>query len=163
MALIAGYFFRGDLEFPRTIFVLHALLDGAALAAGVRVPEDLSVVGFGDLPVATSEAPHLTTMRIDCAAMGSAAVRRLAERIRRIKPSATLAVTARAAQLRAEGKDIIALGAGEPDFDTPAHIADAGVAATKNGSRAPIPEVRDVIRRSPDRGSRRWPEYRRRY
>ncbi len=58
---------------------------------------------------------------------------RLAERIRRIKPSATLAVTARAAQLRAEGKDIIALGAGEPDFDTPAHIADAGVAAIREG------------------------------
>ena len=58
---------------------------------------------------------------------------RLAERIHRIKPSATLAVTARAAQLRAEGKDIIALGAGEPDFDTPAHIADAGVAAIREG------------------------------
>jgi aspartate aminotransferase len=58
---------------------------------------------------------------------------RLAERIRRIKPSATLAVTARAAQLRAEGKDIIALGAGEPDFDTPLHIADAGVAAIREG------------------------------
>ncbi len=58
---------------------------------------------------------------------------RLAERIRRIKPSATLAVTARAAQLRAEGKDIIALGAGEPDFDTPAHIADAGVEAIRTG------------------------------
>jgi DNA-binding LacI/PurR family transcriptional regulator len=55
----------------------------AALSAGVRVPEDLSVMGFGDLPVATSEAPHLTTMRIDCVAMGAAAVRRLAERIRR--------------------------------------------------------------------------------
>jgi len=55
----------------------------AALAAGVRIPEDLSVLGFGDLPVATSEAPHLSTMRIDVAAMGAAAVRRLAERIRR--------------------------------------------------------------------------------
>lgn len=58
---------------------------------------------------------------------------RLAARIRRIKPSATLAVTARAAQLRAEGKDIIALGAGEPDFDTPVHIAEAGIEAIRTG------------------------------
>jgi LacI family transcriptional regulator len=64
----------------------------AALAAGLRIPEALSVVGFGDLPVATSEAPHLTTMRIDCATMGAAAVRRLAERIRRpgMKPARVL-------------------------------------------------------------------------
>lgn len=58
---------------------------------------------------------------------------RLAKRVQRIKPSATLAVTARAARLRAEGKDIIGLGAGEPDFDTPMHIADAGVAAIRAG------------------------------
>ncbi len=58
---------------------------------------------------------------------------RLARRVQRIKPSPTLAVTARAARLKAEGKDIIGLGAGEPDFDTPAHIADAGVAAIRSG------------------------------
>jgi aspartate aminotransferase len=58
---------------------------------------------------------------------------RLAKRVQRIKPSPTLAVTARAAKLKAEGKDIIGLGAGEPDFDTPAHIADAGVAAIRAG------------------------------
>jgi len=58
---------------------------------------------------------------------------RLARRVQRIKPSATLAVTARAARLKAEGKDIIGLGAGEPDFDTPVHIADAGVAAIRGG------------------------------
>lgn len=44
-----------------------------------------------------------------------------------------MAVTARAAKLKAEGKDIIGLGAGEPDFDTPAHIADAGVDAIRKG------------------------------
>jgi aspartate aminotransferase len=44
-----------------------------------------------------------------------------------------LAVTARAAKLKAEGKDIIGLGAGEPDFDTPIHIADAGVDAIRSG------------------------------
>jgi aspartate aminotransferase len=42
-------------------------------------------------------------------------------------------VTARAARLKAEGKDVIGLGAGEPDFDTPAHIAQAGIDAIKNG------------------------------
>ena len=44
-------------------------------------------------------------------------------RIGRVKPSPTLAATARAAKLRAEGKDIVSLTAGEPDFDTPSHIA----------------------------------------
>ena len=57
----------------------------------------------------------------------------LSRRVQRIKPSPTLAVTARAARLKAEGKDIIGLGAGEPDFDTPIHIADAGVAAIRAG------------------------------
>lgn len=57
----------------------------------------------------------------------------VARRVQRVKPSPTLAVTARAARLRAEGKDVIGLGAGEPDFDTPAHIANAGIAAIKSG------------------------------
>lgn len=50
-----------------------------------------------------------------------------------VKPSPTLAVTARAAQLRATGHDIIGLGAGEPDFDTPEHIKAAAVKAIANG------------------------------
>ncbi len=57
----------------------------------------------------------------------------LARRVQRVKPSPTLAVTARAARLKAEGKDVIGLGAGEPDFDTPTHIAHAGVAAIQAG------------------------------
>ena len=57
----------------------------------------------------------------------------VSKRVQRVKPSPTLAVTARAARLKAEGKDIIGLGAGEPDFDTPAHIADAGVQAIRSG------------------------------
>ncbi len=57
----------------------------------------------------------------------------LSTRVRRIKPSPTLAVTARAAALRAAGKDIISLGAGEPDFDTPDHIKDAAIQAIKDG------------------------------
>lgn len=57
----------------------------------------------------------------------------VSRRVQRVKPSPTLAVTARAAKLKAEGKDIVALGAGEPDFDTPAHIAAAGVDAIRSG------------------------------
>jgi aspartate aminotransferase len=57
----------------------------------------------------------------------------LSRRVQRVKPSPTLAVTARAARLKAEGKDVIGLGAGEPDFDTPPHIAQAGVDAIKSG------------------------------
>ena len=57
----------------------------------------------------------------------------LSRRVQRVKPSPTLAVTARAARLKAEGKDVIGLGAGEPDFDTPPHIAQAGIDAIKNG------------------------------
>ncbi|MBS0416298.1 MAG: pyridoxal phosphate-dependent aminotransferase [Proteobacteria bacterium] len=57
----------------------------------------------------------------------------VSRRVQRVKPSPTLAVTARAAKLKAEGKDVIGLGAGEPDFDTPAHIQQAGIDAIKNG------------------------------
>jgi aspartate aminotransferase len=58
---------------------------------------------------------------------------KLSQRVQAIRPSPTLAVTAKAAKLRAEGKDIIGLGAGEPDFDTPQHIKDAAVTAIQNG------------------------------
>ena len=57
----------------------------------------------------------------------------LSRRVQAIKPSPTLAVTARAAKLKAEGKDIIGLGAGEPDFDTPQHIKDAAIVAINKG------------------------------
>ncbi|MAC47124.1 MAG: aspartate aminotransferase [Oceanospirillum sp.] len=57
----------------------------------------------------------------------------LSDRVQSIKPSPTLAVTNRAAELRAAGKDIIGLGAGEPDFDTPQHIKDAAIEAITNG------------------------------
>ncbi|SFK97071.1 aspartate aminotransferase [Nitrosomonas aestuarii] len=57
----------------------------------------------------------------------------LSNRVQAIKPSPTLAVTARAARLKAEGKDIIGLGAGEPDFDTPQHIKNAAIEAINKG------------------------------
>jgi aspartate aminotransferase len=57
----------------------------------------------------------------------------LSKRVQAIKESPTLAVTARAARLKAEGRDIIGLGAGEPDFDTPQHIKDAAKKAIDDG------------------------------
>src|SRR5512142_2592096 len=57
----------------------------------------------------------------------------VANRLKAIKPSPTLAVSAKAAKLKAEGKDVIAMGAGEPDFDTPQFIKDAGIAAIQKG------------------------------
>src|SRR5690606_28593896 len=65
-------------------------------------------------------------------------------------PSPTVALTGRVAQLKAEGKDIISLGAGEPDFDTPAHIAEAGIQAIRTGHTRYTPvegsaELKDAI------------------
>lgn len=57
----------------------------------------------------------------------------LSDRVRSIKPSPTLAVTARAAAMKAAGKDIVGLGAGEPDFDTPEHIKQAAIKAIQDG------------------------------
>ena len=58
---------------------------------------------------------------------------RIARRLEPVKPSITLAVTSKAARLRAEGVDVIGFGAGEPDFDTPAHIKDAAKRALDAG------------------------------
>ncbi|GGI92269.1 pyridoxal phosphate-dependent aminotransferase [Legionella impletisoli] len=57
----------------------------------------------------------------------------LASRIQQVKPSPTLAVAAKASQMKAEGHDVIGLGTGEPDFDTPEHIKKAAIAAINHG------------------------------
>ena len=57
----------------------------------------------------------------------------LSDRLASVKPSPTLAVTARANELKAQGKDIVGLGAGEPDFDTPDHIKEAAIEAIRAG------------------------------
>ncbi len=57
----------------------------------------------------------------------------LSDRVQQVKPSPTLAVTAKAKELRAAGKDVIGLGAGEPDFDTPDFIKEAATRAIKEG------------------------------
>jgi len=74
----------------------------------------------------------------------------LADALSRIKPSATIAVTQMARELKAQGKDVISLSVGEPDFDTPQNIKDAAVAAIARGETkytpvAGIPELRKAI------------------
>jgi len=59
---------------------------------------------------------------------------KLSARVQAVRPSATLAITARAKAMRAAGKDIVSLGAGEPDFDTPEHIKQAAIRAIKAGA-----------------------------
>ena len=58
---------------------------------------------------------------------------KLSTRVQAVKPSPTLAVTARAAAMKAAGKDVVGLGAGEPDFDTPEHVKEAAIQAIRDG------------------------------
>lgn len=58
----------------------------------------------------------------------------LSERVQQVKPSQTLAVAAKAKELKAQGRDIVGLGTGEPDFDTPEHIKTAAIEAIKAGA-----------------------------
>ncbi len=74
----------------------------------------------------------------------------LSDTLARVKPSPTIAVTTKAAELKAEGRDVIGLGAGEPDFDTPQNIKDAAKAAidagkTKYTAVDGIAELKDAI------------------
>src|SRR5256886_15468513 len=68
----------------------------------------------------------------------------LAESLKRIKPSATIAVTDKARALKAAGRDVIGLGAGEPDFDTPDNIKRAAIRAIEGGKAAKYTEVDDI-------------------
>src|SRR6185312_11901886 len=74
----------------------------------------------------------------------------IADSIKRIKPSTTIAVSNKARDLKAAGRDVIGLGAGEPDFDTPDNIKEAAIAAIKRGETKytavdGIPELRAAI------------------
>lgn len=74
----------------------------------------------------------------------------LAKRIQQVTPSLTLAITAKANAMRADGKDVCSFSAGEPDFDTPVHIRDAAKAAldqgkTRYGPSAGEPKLRQAI------------------
>ena len=81
----------------------------------------------------------------------------LAQRLGRIKPSPTMAITAMAADLKAAGKDVIGLGAGEPDFDTPETVKAAGIEAIQTGETKytrvdGLPALKQAIARKFARG-----------
>ena len=74
----------------------------------------------------------------------------LADSLARVKPSATIAVTNKARELKAAGRDVIGLGAGEPDFDTPDNIKEAAIKAIRDGKTKytavdGIPELKEAI------------------
>lgn len=75
----------------------------------------------------------------------------LAKRVQKVKPSPTLAVAAKATQMRAQGHDVINLGTGEPDFDTPDYIKEAAIAAINQGHTKytavdGIPELKEAVK-----------------
>ena len=72
----------------------------------------------------------------------------LSRRVQQVKPSATLTITAKAAELRASGRDIISLSVGEPDFDTPKTAREAGIAAIRTGFTryTPVPGIPELRR-----------------
>ena len=74
---------------------------------------------------------------------------KFSQRIQRVQPSMTLAITAKAAEMRAQGIDIIGFGAGEPDFDTPSNIRQAGIRAIENNDThyTPVPGT-DALRQA---------------
>ncbi|MEM6899681.1 MAG: pyridoxal phosphate-dependent aminotransferase [Pseudomonadota bacterium] len=74
----------------------------------------------------------------------------LSDAVNRVKPSATIAVTTKASELKRAGADVIGLGAGEPDFDTPENIKDAAIRAVRDGKTKytpadGIPELKEAI------------------
>ncbi len=74
----------------------------------------------------------------------------LSERIKKVKPSATLVITAKANELRKKGENVIGFGAGEPDFDTPEYVKEGAIKALKEGKTkytpsAGIPELREAV------------------
>lgn len=68
----------------------------------------------------------------------------LADALSRVKPSATIAVTQKARELKAKGRDVISLGAGEPDFDTPENVKEAAIAAIRRGETK-YPPVSGIV------------------
>ena len=75
---------------------------------------------------------------------------RISKKCQAVQGSLTLAIDAKAKQLRAEGKDVVSFGAGEPDFQTPQYIVDAAIKALNDGktkytAAAGIPELRKAV------------------
>jgi aspartate aminotransferase len=103
------------------------------------------VSGFGQ----GEDAPNGTDRR-DTVERGL--LMQLAQRVQELASSATLAVSAKAARMKAQGIDVVGFGAGQPDFPTPAHIAEAGIAAIRAGQTgysnpaSGLPAVKQAVR-----------------
>ena len=74
----------------------------------------------------------------------------ISERVRKVKPSATIAISSKAMEMRSAGINVISMSAGEPDFDTPQHIKDAAKAAMDNGMTKytqvdGVPDLKEAI------------------
>ena len=74
----------------------------------------------------------------------------ISERVRKVKPSATIAISSKAMEMRSAGVDVISMSAGEPDFDTPEYIKDAAKKAMDNGMTKytqvdGVPELKQAI------------------
>src|SRR5690606_13560093 len=110
---------------------------GTGPAAPIRIGQSGRLTAPGaSATLPCGEPPALTYWPRACTGTGnleSDMTLRISENVRNLEPSATLAVAARARELREAGRDIIDLGAGEPDFPTPGFIADAAIAAIRAG------------------------------
>ncbi len=82
---------------------------------------------------AVTAGDHCTMIDRDDFAFRSVTLSQISSRVQRVKPSATIAVSSKARELRAAGRDILSLSMGEPDFDTPRHIKQAAVDALNRG------------------------------
>ena len=85
-----------------------------------------------------------------CTGIQGRDVSRISQKVDQIRPSATIVVSMKSMELRAQGRDIVSLGFGEPDFDTPEHIREAAIAAIRAGQTryTPVdgtPELKDAI------------------
>ena len=72
----------------------------------------------------------------------------LSHNVQRVQPSVTMQISAKAAQMKRDGVDVIALSAGEPDFDTPQNIKDAGIRAIEQGFTKYITPGSGIIERT---------------
>ena len=117
---------------------------------GVAAAHNLASEGAERLP---PPGPRPTKLALPTWSVENTIMAFLADRILSIKPSATIAVTDKARALKAAGRDVIGLGAGEPDFDTPENIKEAAIKAIRDGKAGKytavdgIPELKAAIAR----------------
>src|SRR5262249_51738279 len=115
----------------------------AAIALAASASEAISIIRI-DRNITVCDLPFRPLLiRTFSPACGQEEIRMgfLAENMKRISPSATIAVTDRARALKSAGRDVIGLGAGEPDFDTPDNIKRAAIKAIESGKASKYTNV----------------------